>query len=251
MLDMNGRIDILDETRSFIVSKEVEMKIAVIVLSCILVLAVAGGGYLFFKEYQPLKNTNQQSQAKIADLERRVTDLDSELNLKVAEITKTKREKEAEIARVQSTKDSLISKMKEEIDQNQIQITQLADKLKVSIVDKILFPSGEANITDEGLEVLERVGNILKNVEEKIIRVEGHTDNVPIHSRLQRKYPTNWELSTARATNVVRFLQETVKIQPERLEAVGLGENQPIASNDTREGRAQNRRIEIALLPTR
>ena len=225
------------------------MKVATIVLAAVLAVALVGAGYLFFAQYQPTKDAYQQIKGKNADLERKVADLDHELNLKVAEITKARKEKEAEIARVRSTKDSLITEMKKEIDNNQIQITQLADKLKVSIVDKVLFPSGEANITPEGLQVLERVGNILKKSQDKIIRVEGHTDNVPIHPRLQSQFPTNWELSTARATNVVRFLQEKVGIAPPRLEAVGLGENQPVASNDTKEGRAQNRRIEIALLP--
>jgi chemotaxis protein MotB len=198
-----------------------------------------------------MKDTHDQITAKNTELERQMDDLNHELNLKVAEITKTKKEKEAEIARVQSAKDSLITQMQEEIDNKQIRITQLADRLQVSIVDKILFPSGEADITPAGLKVLERVGNILKNVEDKIIRVEGHTDNIPISGRLAQKFPTNWELSTARATNVVRLLQETVNIDPVKLEAVGLGEHQPIAPNDTKEGRAQNRRIEIALLPTK
>jgi chemotaxis protein MotB len=225
------------------------MKVATIVLSVLLIAALGGGGYFYTQQHQPMKDTYDSAMAKNAELERRVSDLSLELNQKVAEITKTKQEKEAEIARVQSAKDSLISKMENEINKNQIQITQLADKLKVSIVDKILFPSGEADISPEGLEVLGRVGNILKSVEDKIIRVEGHTDNVPIVGRLAEKFPSNWELSTARATNVVRFLQEKVEIDPTKLEAVGLGEYQPVASNETKEGKAQNRRIEIALLP--
>ena len=97
--------------------------------------------------------------------------------------------------------------------------------------------------------MLERVGEVLKQMDNHIVRVEGHTDNATIRGRLAQKYPTNWELSTARATNVVRFLQETTGIDPARLEAVGLGEHHPLASNDTKEGMAQNRRIEIALLP--
>jgi chemotaxis protein MotB len=96
---------------------------------------------------------------------------------------------------------------------------------------------------------LERVGNIIKNVQDKIIRVEGHTDNVPIAVRLQKQFPSNWELSTARATNVVRFLQDKVGMDATRLQAVGLSEYHPIASNETPTGRSQNRRIEIALLP--
>jgi len=227
------------------------MKVATIVLAVVLVVALVAGGYFFVGQYRPIKDSYQQVAAKKTDLERTVADLNHELNLKVAEISKARKEKEEEIAGVKSTKDSLITEMKKEIDNNQIQITQLADKLKVSIVDKILFPSGEADITPEGLAVLERVGNLLKGMKDKIIRVEGHTDNVPIRGRLAKKFPTNWELSTARATNIVRLLQETVEIDPTRLEAVGLGEFQSIASNDTKEGRSQNRRIEIALLPLR
>lgn len=227
------------------------MKAAVIVLSTVVVALGGGGAYFFFQEYQPVRQHDAHVTAANLDLERKVNDLEEELNAKVSELTKTRREKEEEIEQIRTAKDSLISHMKNEIDNNQIQITQLADKLKVSIVDKILFPSGEADITDEGLQVLERVGNVLKKVEDKIIRVEGHTDNVPISTRLQKEFPSNWELSTARATNVVRFLQETVEIDPSRLEAVGMGEHQPIAPNDTKETRAQNRRIEIALLPVR
>jgi chemotaxis protein MotB len=139
--------------------------------------------------------------------------------------------------------------MKAEIDQGQVTITKLADRLSVSMVDRILFPSGEAEITPAGLKVLQRVGNVLKNAENKVIRVEGHTDNVPISDKLADKFPTNWELSTARASNVVRFLEEKVAIDPARLEAVGLSEFHPVASNATAQGRSRNRRIEIALLP--
>lgn len=225
------------------------MKAALITLSTVLTLVLGGDAYLYLKAFKPTQEANQQIQTTNAELERKVADLENELNLKVAEISKEREAKEREIARVESAKDSLITEMEKEIKDNQIQITQLADKLKVSIVDRILFPSGEADISPEGLLVLERVGNILKNMKDKIVRVEGHTDNVPISSRLQEKFPSNWELSTARATNVVRFLQEKVAIDPARLEAVGLGEHQPVASNETKEGQAQNRRIEIALLP--
>ncbi len=157
--------------------------------------------------------------------------------------------KKKEIAKLKGTYDELVSDMKQEIQQGQIKITQMADRLSVSMVDKILFPSGKTNITPDGLKVLERVGKILKNTQDKVIRVEGHTDNVPIHSRLKKKFPTNWELSTTRATNVVRFLQEKTGIDPKRLHAVGLSEYHPVASNETKTGRSQNRRIEIALLP--
>jgi chemotaxis protein MotB len=225
------------------------MKAVIAVLASLLGLSIASGAYLYLAQYKPMADTSQKMETKNQELAREVNDLRQELNLKVSEISKARKEKEAEIARVQTTRDSLVSEMTKEIQDNQIQITQLADKLKVSIVDKILFPSGEADLTDEGLKVLERVGNILKNTKDNIIRVEGHTDNVPISGALKYKFPTNWELSTARATNVLRLLEDKVGVDPAKLEAVGLGEHQPVASNETAQGRAQNRRIEIALLP--
>jgi len=225
------------------------MKALSIVLGVIVLLSAGAGGYLYQNNYQPLQQDVTKLESENSQLQNKLSQLEAELNQKVLEITNTKKEKEAEIARIQSTKDSLITEMQNEIEDNQIQITQLADKLKVSIVDKILFPPGEADIASDGLAVLERVGNILKNQKNKIIRVEGHTDNVPIQGKLKERFDSNWELSNARATNVVRFLEETVGIDPTRLEAVGLGEHHPVASNETKETRAQNRRIEIALLP--
>jgi chemotaxis protein MotB len=160
------------------------------------------------------------------------------------------RQKEAEIAQVRGTYDTLVNAMRAEIAQGQVEITRLADRLSVSMVDQILFPSGEAGITPAGLKVLRRVGDVLKTAQGKVIRVEGHTDDVVISSRLKGTFPTNWELSTARASNVVRFLQDSVGIDPVRLQAVGLSQYHPVASNGTARGRSRNRRIEIALLPT-
>lgn len=200
------------------------MKVALIIVSIVAVVLVGTSYYL----YTTNKKTLSELEAKIADIAVK---------------------KEEEITRLTDTYDNLVADMKKEIEQGQIKITQLADRLSVSMVDKILFPSGEAEITAEGVKVLERVGNVLKNTKDKIIRVEGHTDNVPIRPRLQKKFPTNWELSTTRATNVVRFLQEKVGIEAMRLQAIGMSEYHPVTSNETEDGRTQNRRIEIILLP--
>ena len=165
------------------------------------------------------------------------------------EVAKVSREKEEEMARMRATHDEMVKTLQKEIEQGQIQVTQLADRLSLNIVDKILFPSGEDQITDAGKEVLKRVGGVLAQVKDKTIRIEGHTDNVPTGKPLRQRFPTNWELSTARATNVVRFLQDEAHIDPTSLEAVGRGEYRPIASNKTAAGRSQNRRIEIILYP--
>jgi len=100
-----------------------------------------------------------------------------------------------------------------------------------------------------GLQVLKQVSDILKKVTDKQIRIEGHTDNVPIGVKLRGRFPTNWELSTARATSVVRYLIEDGGVDRANLLAVGYADTRPLVANDTEEGRTANRRIEIALYP--
>lgn len=219
-----------------------------------LIAAGLGGSTLYFHEGQAAARFRADSLAAVTDsltlrsgaLLMRNAALSARLDTQTAAAS---RQKEAEIAQLRGTYDSLVNAMQSEISQGQIQITRLADRLNVTMVDKILFPSGEADITPAGLRVLRRVGNVLKTTQGKIIRVEGHTDDVVISSRLMGRFPTNWELSTARASNVVRFLQDSVGIDPARLQAVGLSQYHPIASNATAGGRSLNRRIEIALLP--
>jgi chemotaxis protein MotB len=214
------------------------MKPAIIIVSVIALVLVGISLYLL--------DANKKLALKADNVEEQRAAIAAELEARIAAVSQ---EKEDEIARLKGTYDELVLSMQQEIEDGQVTITQLADRLSVSMVDKILFPSGEADITEEGLKVLERVGKILKNTQGKMIRVEGHTDNVPIHPNLQKKFPTNWELSTTRATNVVRFLQEKVGIKGVRLHAVGMSEYHPVASNATTAGRSQNRRIEINLLP--
>jgi chemotaxis protein MotB len=161
----------------------------------------------------------------------------------------TKLEKKSkEVEATSNTYKELLQEMKGEIAKGQITITELKGKLTMDVVDKILFDSGEAQVKEEGLEVLKRVVDILKTVKDKNIRIEGHTDNVKIAGRLAKRYPTNWELSDARAINVTKYLQQQ-GINPQVLSATAFGEYQPIADNSTPEGRAKNRRIAIILLP--
>ena len=159
--------------------------------------------------------------------------------------------REQRLAEIKGTYDELVGKLEYEIERGEVQISELRGKLTVNVVDQILFDSGQARVKDQGLNVLQRIGDILKAAVEKEVQVEGHTDNVPIRGSLAEKYPSNWELSTARATNVLHVLQDQVGIPGERLSAVGYGEYRPIASNATAEGRAQNRRIQIVLTPLR
>jgi chemotaxis protein MotB len=186
---------------------------------------------------------------QISELEKENEDLKQRVDTLQVEAEALERQREAEKNEMKSTYEDLLESMKSEIEKGEITITQLKGKLKVNMLDEILFDSGKTTIKPEGVEVLERVGEILLNLKDRAINVEGHTDNVPIGPELARRYPTNWELSAARATNVARYLQEKIGIDPTLLSATGYGEYYPVASNESEEGQARNRRIEIVLVP--
>jgi chemotaxis protein MotB len=157
--------------------------------------------------------------------------------------------KEEEIRRLTKTQEELSRSLQDEIAKGNITIQQVRDRLTINMVDRVLFDSGRAEIKPAGKKVLKQVSDVLNKVTDKQIRIEGHTDNVPISTKLQDRYKTNWELSTARATTVVRFLIDQGGVQAQALSAVGYADTHPIASNDAEEGRASNRRIEIVLYP--
>ena len=157
--------------------------------------------------------------------------------------------KEDEIRRLTKTQEELSQSLQEEISKGNITIQQVRDKLTINMVDRVLFDSGQAQVKQDGIKVLQQVGDILKTVDDKQIRIEGHTDNIPITGKLKSRYKTNWELSTARATTVVRYLIDNGGVSKQHLSAVGHADTRPIASNDTNEGRSSNRRIEIVLYP--
>jgi chemotaxis protein MotB len=140
----------------------------------------------------------------------------------------------------------LEAEMRSALESREVTISELAGKLTVNILDRVLFASGEADIKAEGQEVLRKVAAVLDQFRDRQIQVIGHTDNVPIRTI---RFPSNWELSAARALAAVRFLTEQAGVDPRRVGAVGYGEYRPLADNATPEGRAQNRRIAIVVLP--
>jgi chemotaxis protein MotB len=144
----------------------------------------------------------------------------------------------------QTQYDALVANLTEEVKKGELQVRQYKDMLTVDVAEQLFFDSGRADLKETGKSVLKKVGDALKGYDDKVIRVVGHTDNVPIKTKL---FPSNWELSVARATTVVRYLQET-GIPPERMIASGRAEYQPVAENDTPDGRKKNRRIEITLV---
>ena len=185
------------------------------------------------EQVQGLQFQKSSLESQQADLRKQVAALEQQ---KTQLLTATQQDK--------SQYDALVKNLTEEVKKGELQVRQYKDMLPVDVAEQLFFDSGRATLKDTGKEVLKKVGEALKGYEDKVIRVVGHTDNVPIKTKV---FPSNWELSVARATTVVRFLQEN-GIPPERMVASGRAEYQPVAENDTPEGRKKNRRIEITLI---
>lgn len=138
--------------------------------------------------------------------------------------------------------DALAADLEKAVEKSEGELVRTKGKLTLNLVDQVLFTSGKAELTPRGKKVLLKIGESLNRFPDKQIWVIGHTDDKPIATP---EFPSNWELSTARALNVVHFLQDEAKIDPKRLAAAGFGPYRPVS----RSNRARNRRIEIVLFP--
>jgi len=153
----------------------------------------------------------------------------------------------AQLDELLRSKGLLEQKLGQEIDDKQIKLQMMEKGLVITVVGDLLFDSGKAKIRSEAFPLLTKVSAVLKdNMAQFNIGIEGHTDNVPIK---QSGWKSNWELSTARALSVLHYLANDQGISPERLSAIGYGEYRPLVSNETSDGRKQNRRVEIVILP--
>jgi len=147
----------------------------------------------------------------------------------------------------EQTKQLLEERLKQEIADKQVRLERAEKGLVITFVADVLFDSGKAAIKSELLPTLDKVARILnENVPQNDIGIEGHTDNEPIK---YSGWKSNWELSTARALSVLHYLVDDKGISPLRVSAIGYGEYRPVASNDSKEGRQLNRRVEIVILP--
>jgi len=126
----------------------------------------------------------------------------------------------------------------------QVSVTMEKRGVAIDIKEHVLFDLGKADIKPESKIILDKLGNLVNEVDKDFV-IEGHTDNLPINTF---QFPTNWELSATRAVNVLRYFVENNEADPTRISATGYGEYRPIASNETTEGRAVNRRVNILLL---
>jgi chemotaxis protein MotB len=150
---------------------------------------------------------------------------------------------------VEGITESLNKSFKGEIEKGSVQIHQTEDRLVIRVTDLLIFEEDDLDISLDGEDTLARLGAILKKAKGRPIMIGGHLDNTPVAPALVPEFPTAWEFTGTRATEVVRFLQEESKISGENLSAVAYGLTRPVASNTTETGRAQNRRMEFTLLP--
>ena len=195
-------------------------------------------------KYDALAAERDQLRAKRDVLEREVATLTASKDKLSNELAVS----QIEMAKLRETYDGLVGELQTEVATGRIEIQQLADGIRLNVSDELLFPSGSAELNAAGRSLLSRVAAQIK-AEKSIVEIEGHTDNVGISGTLKQRYPTNWELAAWRATSVVRVLSEA-GMDPTMLRAVSRGPFAPIASNDTPEGRAKNRRTEIIVRHT-
>lgn len=189
-----------------------------------------------------LKNTRE-------DLRR----TENELKTREGELKKVEGELKVKETQVKEQSDAytrMQDAMKAELDSRQVALKELEGRLTLTMVESILFDSGKADVKEEGVNTLKKVAEVLKGTSDQEIAVAGYTDNVQIIGRLAKTYATNWELSAARAISVVKILAAQ-GVDNTLLSATGYSEYRPVADNDTPEGRAQNRRMEIILMPKR
>ena len=143
----------------------------------------------------------------------------------------------------------LTAALKKELQLDQIEMTKNIDYLQIRMYEKMLFESGRTDLKPMGQQILDRIGKVLKGTDTQI-EIQGHTDNVPIGPRLSKHFETNWELSTTRASRVVRYLIDRVDLSPSNLSAAGYADSRPIADNSTSKGRSRNRRVDLLLAPS-
>ena len=192
-----------------------------------------------------LKDDNSSLLKEVVTLETRC----EELQQSMVSCRKQTAEQQKALIRATETYADLKEQLSPEIDAGRIRVHEVDNRLNLNLEEKVLFPSGSAELTEEGKMVLNKVGHALRGTSNRRIMIEGHTDNLPLGPELRKRFRSNWDLSAQRATAVVFYLQENCRIDPRLLSATGYSMYRPVTANDSIAGRRQNRRIEIVLEP--
>jgi len=196
------------------------------------------------QELQAALNTVSTTKNDIKKLEQKKAALQKELSDSRAQMA-TLKNIEAETKRRNEIYAQFVDRLKTMIDGGQLTVSIEQGRIAINLPNNVLFKSGSANLNSEGSEALTQIAAVLSQFSDRRFQIEGHTDNNPISSA---RFPSNWELSTARALAVVHLLSG-LGVSAENISAAGFGEFHPRASNDSEEGRQLNRRIEIIMQP--
>ena len=247
------------------------MKPAVGILIALCSLLTGGAGWLFYQNNQLteknaiLENTINLLEQEFQDLSDALTETkgnsaETQEALEASRLEQNRllenHAKEIELIKASSAQEkdeisnlheALIHELQSEITNREIQLKERNGRISLSMENKILFLSGQSTLGQRGRDVLDKVSDALNKNTDHVIRVEGHTDNIPFSGK--GLYKSNWDLSAARALSVVQQLLRGHNLEPKLIEAVAKGEFHPIGDNSTANGRAQNRRIEIYLSP--
>lgn len=203
-----------------------------------------------------IAKNSQKNRELLAQLESKEQALaaENERLEKLKQELESRSQRVAELETVIASKDAAMRELKDAVSKaltnfegKGLTVEQRDGKVYVSMENKLLFKSGSWSIGSQGKQAVEQLGNVLADNPEIAVLIEGHTDNVPYKGNAQLS--GNWDLSTKRATAIVNILRKNTSINPENLTAAGRGEYAPIASNETAEGKAKNRRIEVILTP--
>ncbi len=195
-------------------------------------------------EMDKLKADNQGLKDQMGSKDKEIDALNEKIMSMSAEISNNMQAKNEQLMEYSN----LVKSLQEQLQSNQTSVSQTENTVSVTLVSDVFFDEGSDVIKPEGKKVLDKVAVDLKSLKDRFIRIEGYTDDVPINPSYQWKFPSNWELSTARADAVLRYLVEK-GVKPDTIKSAGYGKYNPVASNGTAAGRAQNRRIEIELVP--
>ncbi len=184
------------------------------------------------------------AQKRLNAFQSELEDSQLKLSASVAQL-ETMRQIEAETEKRNEIYARFVKELQKMIDGGQLTVSIERGRIVINLPDNVLFATGSARVNKEGQEALKQIANVLSEFADRRFQIEGHTDNVPMKSA---RFPSNWELSTARALSVVHLMVEQ-GVAAENVSAAGFGEFHPRADNETPEGRALNRRIEIIMLP--
>lgn len=193
------------------------------------------------KDLEQAQKDRSSCDEKLAQLE---SQLQSELSATKEELDELRRQRAA----VDEQFADLTAKLQELIDAGDLEVYMRRGLVMIGLPSQVLFPSGKAELSERGQKALGKIAGVLVEMPDRRLQIAGHTDNEPIGEKLKAEWQDNWELSTARALVVTRFLVAK-GLKPENLAAAGHGEFDPVADNKNANGRRKNRRIELILVP--